>query len=414
MQLHVFIYILKNTQYRPIDLNSKDEEKLNRLEENFEELSETFSSNNGEPDHWSRIIKEIQSYTKTYRIQEIAAFKHGEELSTSSRIISSIESDNSGNYCATAGVLKRISVYNLKQLVSDHESSIYTNHTYPILDIQSNAKISCLSWNPFYETKICSSDYDGVVKMYDTADYKDACNSWTEHEKRCWSIDTSVLNPRQIISGSDDGKVKLWSLQSQKSQSTLDIKANVCSVRFSPTDSNLIAVGSADRRVFLFDLRKPSTPLLNEKKHSKSVSYVRFTQSSSSTSNSSIISASTDSTLRLWTVEDSNTGKWNSDHIYSGHCNEKNFVGLSVENGLIATGSEDNSVVIYNQNIKRPVIKYFMKTKCPLTGASEMDDETGTFVSCVSWSKGFDNQGNSILLAANSTGNIKVLSVYEE
>ena len=398
-------------------MNSEDEKKLIRLEENFEELSKTFSSTNCDPDNCSGIINEIQSYTKTYRIQEIVAFKHGEELSTSSRIISSIESDNSGNYCATAGVQKRISLYDLKKLISDHESSsINTNHIYPILDIQSNAKISCLSWNPFYENKISSSDYDGVVKMYDTTDYKDACNSWTEHEKRCWSIDTSVLNPRQIISGSDDGKVKLWSLQSQKSLSTLDIKANVCSVRFSPTDSNLIAVGAADRRVFLFDLRKPSTPLLNEKKHSKSVSYVRFTQSlySSSAANSSIISASTDSTLRLWTAEDSNSGKWNSDRIYSGHCNEKNFVGLSVENGLIATGSEDNSVVIYDQNIKRPVVKYFMKTKCPLTGASEMDDETGTFVSCVSWSKGLDNQGNSILLAANSSGNIKVLSVFEE
>lgn len=402
-----------------MDLIGEDEQKLNRLEENFEELSTTFSKNS-EIDDWPRIAKEIQSYTKVREIKEICSFRHGDGLSTSSQIISSIESDYSGTLFAIAGVQKRISFYNLRNFIDDAESrdikQSYNCHTYPVLDIQSNSKISCVSWNPFYITKICSSDYDGIIKMYDSNNLKKLCNSWAEHEKRCWSIDTSALDPHRIISGSDDGKVKLWTLQSARSQSTIDIKANVCSVRFCSTDSNLIAVGAADRKVFLFDLRKPSTPLLNEKKHSKSVSYVRFTNSSlaSSEGKYSIISASTDSTLRLWTSDGSNTKKWKSDHIYSGHLNEKNFVGLSVSNELIATGSEDNSVVIYDQNLKVPIIKHPMTTQCPLTRSSEMNDEIGTFVSSVSWSQAFDHQGNQILLTANSTGNIKVLSIFEK
>ena len=35
----------------------------------------------------------------------------------------------------------------------------------------------------------------------------------------------------------------------------IDSKANVCSVQFSPVNSNLMAFGSANYRVYLYDLR---------------------------------------------------------------------------------------------------------------------------------------------------------------
>lgn len=33
-----------------------------------------------------------------------------------------------------------------------------------------------------------------------------------EHEKRVWSIDFSSADPTLLASGSDDGSVKLWSI----------------------------------------------------------------------------------------------------------------------------------------------------------------------------------------------------------
>lgn len=33
-----------------------------------------------------------------------------------------------------------------------------------------------------------------------------------EHEKRVWSIDFSSADPTMLASGSDDGSVKLWSI----------------------------------------------------------------------------------------------------------------------------------------------------------------------------------------------------------
>lgn len=37
-----------------------------------------------------------------------------------------------------------------------------------------------------------------------------------EHEKRVWSIDISTADPTLLASGSDDGSVKLWSINQAK------------------------------------------------------------------------------------------------------------------------------------------------------------------------------------------------------
>ena len=372
----------------------EDEKKISRLYENFENLSKTFSTKVD----WEVFEKRLISSTKLFKCKEIGSFRNCDPLDTGSQIISSIEVDKSGGIFATAGVLKQIKLYKLETTI---EAKMRRN--YPVLEINCDSKISCLSWNPFYEERLGSADYEGTVNLYDTKTGK-ITNTWNEHEKRCWSIDTSTLDPQRIISGSDDCKVKLWNQNYQGSILTLDIRSNVCSARFSPNDSNLIAVGAADHRVFLFDLRKPSIPIFKEKKHTKAVSYVRFS------GKDHLISASTDSSLRSWSPS------CPSDQtIFRGHLNEKNFVGLSINpaNQLIATGSEDNSVYIYDCNLNDPVLKCPMLTHCPLTGIA-MEDEQSTFVSSVTWANQLDRDGNSILLAANSTGNIKIFSIIEE
>ena len=379
-------------------MSDLEEGKISRLQQNFETLSSTFSSKID----WEKFEKRLISSSKVLNYREVASFRNCDPLETSSQIISSIEVDRSGGIFATAGVLKKINVYKLETAVSAK-----TRRNYPILGISCAYKISCLSWNPFYQERLGSADYEGIVNLYDTSTGK-LTNSWTEHEKRCWTIDTSSLDPQRIISGSDDCKVKLWNQKNQKSLLTLDIRSNVCSTRFSPNDSNLIAVGAADHRVFLFDLRKPSTPIFNEKRHSKAVSYVRFS------GNDLLISASTDSTLRSWPFSSPHSSTQDQS-IFKGHLNEKNFVGLSVNpsDGLIATGSEDNSVYIYDQYLDSPVLKCPLLAHCPLTGV-QMEDEQSAFVSSVTWTNQYDQDGNSILLAASSTGNIKIFSIIEE
>jgi WD40 repeat protein len=79
-------------------------------------------------------------------------------------------------------------------------------------------------------------------------------------------IETLVqTDPSRFISGSDDGSVRLWSINCHRSLRTLDLKSPVCSVQWSPTTSYLVACGSANYRVFLYDLRRvcPPHPAMN-------------------------------------------------------------------------------------------------------------------------------------------------------
>jgi len=63
------------------------------------------------------------------------------------------------------------------------------------------------------------------------------------------------------VSGGDDCTVRLWSIREECPTAVIDAKANVCSVQFSPVSSNLLAFGSANYRVYLYDLRQMQVTL---------------------------------------------------------------------------------------------------------------------------------------------------------
>lgn len=129
----------------------------------------------------------------------------------------------------------------------------------------------------------------------------------------------------------------------------------------------LLAFGSADHNVHLYDLRNTREPLSVIRGHGKAVSYVKWI------GESEIVSASTDCSLRKWNMpplrkvysdeasssaplapylseegvfmpsfqgaspsasvgsrNDEGGSAW-LDKVYTGHVNEKNFVGLSVD-----------------------------------------------------------------------------------
>lgn len=113
-----------------------------------------------------------------------------------------------------------------------------------------------------------------------------------------------------MASGGDDSKVKLWSTTQRYSTCTIETKANVCSVKFHPTNSYHIAFGSADHHVHYYDLRKHTEPLHVFQGHRKAVSYVKFL------SGHQLVTASTDCSLRLWSLKDLQTDCIRS---FSGH-----------------------------------------------------------------------------------------------
>ncbi|XP_051192560.1 E3 ubiquitin-protein ligase COP1 [Lolium perenne] len=325
----------------------------------------------------------LTTFTRYSRLRVIAELRHGDLFHTAN-IVSSIEFDRDDELFATAGVSKRIKVFEFSTVVNE-PSDVHC----PVVEMATRSKLSCLSWNKYSKNIIASSDYEGIVTVWDVQT-RQSVMEYEEHEKRAWSVDFSRTEPSMLVSGSDDCKVKVWCTKQEASAINIDMKANICSVKYNPGSSYFVAVGSADHHIHYFDLRNPSAPLHVFGGHKKAVSYVKFL------SNNELASASTDSTLRLWDVKDNCPVR-----TFRGHKNEKNFVGLSVNNEYIACGSETNEVFVYHKAISKPASSHRFVSS-DLDDAEE--DPGSYFISAVCW-----KSDSPTMLTANSQGTIKVL-----
>uniref|UniRef100_M8BH84 RING-type domain-containing protein n=1 Tax=Aegilops tauschii TaxID=37682 RepID=M8BH84_AEGTA len=331
----------------------------------------------------------LTTFTRYSRLRVIAELRHG-DLFHSANIVSSIEFDRDDELFATAGVSKRIKVFEFSTVVNE-PSDVHC----PVVEMATRSKLSCLSWNKYSKNVIASSDYEGIVTVWDVQT-RQSVMEYEEHEKRAWSVDFSRTEPKMLVSGSDDCKVKVWCTNQEASAINIDMKANICSVKYNPgssyyvADATIFQVGSADHHIHYFDLRNPSAPLHVFGGHKKAVSYVKFL------SNNELASASTDSTLRLWDVKDNCPLR-----TFRGHKNEKNFVGLSVNNEYIACGSETNEVFVYHKAISKPASSHRFLS----TDLDDAEDDPGSyFISAVCW-----KSDSPTMLTANSQGTIKVL-----
>ncbi|OMJ28140.1 E3 ubiquitin-protein ligase COP1 [Smittium culicis] len=403
---------------------NKIKENLDDLEKTYFSIKQK-SLSDDKPEDFSILKKSLYNVTQYTKLEPEVDLRYGDG-SNSAAIVSSIEFDKDEEMFAVSGITRKIKIYNYLSVqkqaelweiaekskknrlnrsrsnfnfmnkleqsdisnewwpINPHEtlvdqidrypsagsdfsigdltgdsSHLHLKHVMPISpesEIVNRYKISCLSYNKFHKNYLACSDYEGLVNVYDTSN-KSMVVQFNEHEKRTWSVDFSRTERNRLCSGSDDCRVKIWNLNNRRSVMTIEGKANVCCARFSPGKSHIVAYGSADHNVHCYDLRFPTTPLAILKEHRKAVSYVRFI------SDDLIVSASTDSSLKLWDLKSNTCVK-----TYLGHTNEKNFVGL---------------------------------------GSNEISEkDTPFFVSAVCWKNKTNN-----LIAANSSGSIRILGL---
>lgn len=360
-------------------------------------LTDVDGPTNSECDHLTRMSSSKESldvfrerlfkFSKYSSLRPLATLNYANDMFLPSTIVSSIEFDKDNEFFAIAGVTKKIKIFDYLAVIRDP-----VDIHYPCAEMMSNSKISCVNWNSYHKNILASSDYEGTVTIWD-AETGVRTKSFQEHDKRCWSVDFNYIDISLIASGSDDSRVKLWSLNVDHSIATIEASANVCCVKFNPKSSVHVAYGSADHCVHYYDLRNMKEALCVFEGHKKAVSYVKFLNTHE------IISASTDSQLKLWNI---NTPPY-CVRTFVGHVNEKNFVGLATDGDYISCGSEDNSLYIYYKGLSKQLLSL------KLDGTKSISDpgyDLNEFVSAVCWRK-----ENNVILAANSRGIIKILEL---
>ncbi|KAG9273615.1 E3 ubiquitin-protein ligase RFWD2 [Astyanax mexicanus] len=381
--------------------NSTLASRRKRLTAHFEDLEQCYFSN-----RMSRITDDsrtvnqlddfmecLSKFTRYNSVRPLATLSYASDLYNGSSIVSNIEFDRDCDYFAIAGVTKKIKVFEYGTVIQDA-----VDIHYPVNEMTCNSKISCISWSSYHKNLLASSDYEGTVILWDGFTGQRS-KVYQEHEKRCWSVDFNLMDPKLLASGSDDAKVKLWSTNLDNSVASIEAKANVCCVKFSPTSRYHLAFGCADHCVHYYDLRNTKQPIMVFKGHRKAVSYAKFVNGEE------IVSASTDSQLKLW-----NVNKPHCLRSFKGHINEKNFVGLASNGDYVACGSENNSLYLYYKGLSKTLLTFKFDTVKSVLDKDKKEDDTNEFVSAVCWRALPDGESN-VLIAANSQGTIKVLEL---
>ncbi|KAK4802362.1 hypothetical protein SAY86_000565 [Trapa natans] len=389
-------YFSMRSRIQPIeaDASRRMDSDLLRNRENWHQPEQNNEQRNTS-DQVGAFFDGLCKYARYSKLEVLGVLRSGEFNSTAN-VICSLSFCRDEDYFAAAGVSKKIKVFEFHGLLNES-----VDIHYPAVEMSNRSKLSCICWNSYIHNYLASTDYDGVVKLWDVstgqgfAEYK-------EHDKRAWSIDFSPVCPTKFASGSDDCSVKLWNINEKNSVGTIRNIANVCSVQFSAHSSHLLAFGSADYKTYCYDIRNVRNPWCILAGHQKAVSYVRFLDSGT------IVTASTDNSLKIWDLNKTSYSGFSTNACsltLSGHSNEKNFVGLSVADGYISCGSETNEVFVYYKSLPMPVTSHKFGSTDLISG-KETDDGNGQFVSNVCW-KGKSN----MLVAANSSGCIKVLQL---
>lgn len=172
------------------------------------------------------------------------------------------------------------------------------------------------------------------------------------HGSVCYGLCFSP-DPRWLATGSDDGTVRIWEVTSCHGELPFRTfsghQQNVVSVSFSP-DGRRLASGSFDGTIRLWEVfeggeRQPGKVLLG---HRRDLSAVCF-----SPNGRRLASSSDDATVRVWDVDI----EWDNSTDQSGATEEKltlrhtqaiSFVTISTDGRLIASGSEDGLICLWN------------------------------------------------------------------
>ncbi|XVE80133.1 hypothetical protein DITRI_Ditri14bG0115000 [Diplodiscus trichospermus] len=150
-------------------------------------------------------LEGLCKYLSYSKLKVRADLKQGDLLNPSN-LVCSLAFDRDAEFFAAAGVNKKIKVFECDAIINENRDI-----HYPVVEMASRSKLSSICWNSYIKSQIASSNFEGVVQVWDIT-RSQVLTEMREHEKRIWSIDFSSADPTILASGSDDGSVKLWSI----------------------------------------------------------------------------------------------------------------------------------------------------------------------------------------------------------
>ncbi|KAI8149371.1 WD40-repeat-containing domain protein [Fennellomyces sp. T-0311] len=201
---------------------------------------------------------------------------------------------------------------------------VLRGHTNIILDVHWSQKV------------------DKAVCIYDPST-GERVRQWKGHTLVVNSCHVARRGPEHVVSGSDDGCIKLWDSRSKDAVQTYEDKYQVTSVCFSDA-GNMIYSGGLDNEIKVWDMRKKEVAY-TLKGHMDTVAGLAL-----SPDGASLLSNSMDNTVRIWNVKPFAPADRRMKVLQGApHGYEKNLITPCwfTDGSQVACGSADRTVVIW-------------------------------------------------------------------
>lgn len=116
--------------------------------------------NEGRQSGWiNPFLEGLCKYLSFTKLKVKADLKQG-DLLNSSNLVCSLSFDRDGEFFATAGVNKKIKVFECDAIINE-DRDIH----YPVVEMASRSKLSSICWNSYIKGQIASSNFEGVVQV---------------------------------------------------------------------------------------------------------------------------------------------------------------------------------------------------------------------------------------------------------
>ncbi|VDM63343.1 unnamed protein product [Angiostrongylus costaricensis] len=226
-----------------------------------------------------------------------------------------------------------------------HSSVPKDNQCKPQLRLRGHTKEGYgLSWNPNKQGHILSASDDMTVRLCHSSEGKDVVEDVAWH----------VLHEAVFGSVGDDHKLMIWDIRGNQPAHTVDAhSAEVNCLSFNPYSEFILATGSADKTVALWDLRNMKLKLHSFESHKDEIFQVQW-----SPHNETILASSgTDRRLHVWDLskigeeqnpEDAEDGPPELLFIHGGHTAKiSDFSWNPNEPWVVCSVSEDNIMQVW-------------------------------------------------------------------